>query len=116
EAVGTLLEAAIANGVARVVHCSTCGIHGSIDDGRPADENHAIRPVGIYEETKAAGEQLAFELGRTDGVEVTAIRPTPFYGPGDPRLLKLFKPARRKQTIQIGDRGAAYQLGYNADI
>lgn len=116
EAVGTLLEAAIANGVSRVVHCSTCGIHGSIDEGRPADESHAIRPVGIYEETKAAGEQLAFELGRADGVEVTAIRPTPVYGPGDTRLLKLFKLARRKPTILIGDGTAAYHLVYIDDL
>ncbi len=115
EAVGTLLNAAIENGVARVVHCSTCGIHGSIN-GSPADENHEIRPVGIYEETKAAGERLAFELGRADGVEVTAIRPTPVYGPGDTRLLKLFKLARRSPTILIGDGMAAYHLVYIDDL
>lgn len=115
EAVGTLLDAAMANGVERVVHCSTCGIHGSIN-GSPADESHEIRPVGIYEETKAAGEHLAFELGRADGVEVTAIRPTPVYGPGDTRLLKLFKLARRNPTILIGDGTAAYHLVYIDDL
>src|SRR5690606_20721650 len=95
DAVGTLHEAAKRNGVRRIVHCSTCGIHGSIN-GQPADEDHPVRPVGIYEQTKAAGEKLALELGRSDGVEVTALRPTPVYGPGDTRLLKLFKLANRR--------------------
>src|SRR5690606_1153452 len=57
-AVSHMLSAASRQGVKRVVHCSTCGIHGSIS-GPPADENYPIRPNGIYEVTKAAGEALA---------------------------------------------------------
>src|SRR5690606_6876493 len=90
ESVRTMHEAAKRNGVKRIVHCSTCGIHGSIN-GKPADESHPVRPVGIYEQTKADGERLALELGAENGIEVTALRPTPVYGPGDTRLLKLFK-------------------------
>ena len=103
------------NGVRRVVHCSTCGIHGSIE-GAPADETYPVRPVGIYEETKAEGERLAFELGAAHGVEVTALRPTPVYGPGDTRLLKLFKLAQRRPLVTIGDGTAGYHLVHIDDL
>jgi dihydroflavonol-4-reductase len=115
ESVRILQEAAKRNGVKRVVHCSTCGIHGSID-GKPAGEEHPVRPVGIYEETKADGERLAFELGAEHGIEVTALRPTPVYGPGDTRLLKLFKIANRRPIMMIGDGTAGYHLVYIDDL
>ncbi|HEY8520682.1 MAG TPA: NAD-dependent epimerase/dehydratase family protein [Gammaproteobacteria bacterium] len=115
EAVRVMLEAAHRNGVRRIVHCGTCGIHGSID-GSPADENHPIRPVGIYERTKAEGERLAFELSKGNGLEVTALRPTPVYGPGDTRLLKLFKLANRDPIVMIGPGTASYHLVYIDDL
>ena len=115
EAVRTMHEAAMRSGVKRIVHCSTCGIHGSID-GTPADETHPVRPVGIYEQTKAEGERLALELGARSGIEVTALRPTPVYGPGDTRLLKLFKLASRRPVIMIGDGTAGYHLVYIEDL
>lgn len=115
ESVRKMHEAARRNGVKRIVHCSTCGIHGSID-GTPADETHPVRPVGIYEQTKADGERLALELGAENGIEVTALRPTPVYGPGDTRLLKLFKLASRRPIVMIGDGRAGYHLVYIEDL
>ncbi len=115
DSVRTMLEAAKRNGVRRVVHCSTCGIHGSIQ-GPPADESYPVQPVGIYEETKAEGERLAFELGAAHGIEVTALRPTPVYGPGDTRLLKLFKLAQRRPIVTIGDGKAGYHLVHIDDL
>jgi len=115
ESVRTMHDAAKRNGVRRIVHCSTCGIHGSIN-GSPADETHPVKPVGIYEETKADGERLALELGAANGVEVTALRPTPVYGPGDTRLLKLFKLASRRPMVTIGDGKAGYHLVYIEDL
>lgn len=115
ESVRMMHEAARRSGVRRIVHCGTCGIHGNIE-GSPADETHPIRPVGIYEQTKADGERLAFELGGGDDVEVTALRPAPVYGPGDTRLLKLFKLAGRSPVIMIGPGTAAYHLVYIDDL
>jgi nucleoside-diphosphate-sugar epimerase len=115
ESVRVMHEAAKRNGVKRIVHCSTCGIHGSIN-GRPADETYPVRPIGIYEETKADGERLALALGAENGVEVTALRPTPVYGPGDTRLLKLFKLANRSPIVMIGDGTAGYHLVYIEDL
>jgi len=115
ESVRMMHDAAKRNGVRRIVHCSTCGIHGSIN-GSPADETHPVRPVGIYERTKADGERLALELGARNGVEVTVLRPTPVYGPGDTRLLKLFKLASRRPMITIGDGKVGYHLVYIEDL
>lgn len=115
DAVRGVHEAASAAGVRRIVHCSTCGIHGSIN-GKPANEDYPLQPVGIYEETKAEGEQLALSLGRANGLEVTALRPTPVYGPGDTRLLKLFKLAHRRPVVMIGPGTADYHLVYIEDL
>lgn len=115
DAVRYMVEAAKKHGVKRVVHCSTCGIHGNIK-GPPADENYPIRPVGIYEETKAAGERLALAYGKQNGLEVASIRPTPVYGPGDTRLLKLFKLVNKQRIILLGPGTAGYHLVYIDDL
>jgi nucleoside-diphosphate-sugar epimerase len=48
EAVRHVIRAARRGGARRVVHTSTVGIHGSMDDG-PATEDSPVRPDGIYE-------------------------------------------------------------------
>ena len=115
EAVRIMVEAAKRHGVKRVVHCSTCGIHGSIK-GMPANENYPIKPVGIYEQTKAAGEKLALAYGKQNGLEVVVLRPTPVYGPGDTRLLKLFKLVNKQRIILLGPGTAGYHLVYIDDL
>lgn len=114
-AVRHLIEAAAKHGARRVVHCSTVGIHGNVE-GPPLDETAPLRPDGIYEETKAEGDELARRLGREHGVEVVVIRPTPIYGPGDTRLLKLFKMASKKRMVMLGDGEAGYHLVHIDDL
>ena len=106
---------ALRHGVRRVVHCSTVGIHGPVN-GRPASEQSPIVPIGIYEETKAAGEALALKHGRNGGPPVSVMRPTQVYGPGDTRLLKLFKLANKKRVVLVGPGTAGYHLLYIDDL
>src|SRR5690606_15704601 len=90
EGVRALLDAAIAAGVPRFVHCSTNGVHSDIADP-PADETAPFRPSDPYQVSKLEGEKIAmrtFEEGRIRGV---VLRPTMIYGPGDQRTLKLFR-------------------------
>lgn len=115
DAVGHLMEAARRHGVRRVVHCSTGGIHGPVT-GPPASEDSPIVPIGIYEETKAAGEALALDLSRNGGPPVVVLRPTQVYGPGDTRLLKLFKLANKKRVVLIGPGTVGYHLLYIDDL
>jgi dihydroflavonol-4-reductase len=114
-AVRSLIEAAAAEGVKRVVHCSTVGVHGDVEHP-PANEDAPLRPGDIYQETKLAGENLAREAGARCGIEVVIARPTGIYGPGDRRLLKLFRGVARRRFVVLGSGRIFYHLTYIDDL
>ena len=114
-AVGQLVEAAAAAGVRRLVHCSTVGVHGDIEHP-PANEDAPLRPGDIYQETKLEGERLARDAGTRLGIEVTIVRPSGIYGPGDRRLLKLFRGVARRRWITLGRGKIYYHLTYIDDL
>ena len=114
-AAGHLVEAAARAGVRRVVHCSTVGVHGDVE-GPPANEDAPLKPGDIYQETKLEGEQLAREAGQQHGIEVVIVRPTGIYGPGDRRLLKLFRGVARQRWITLGRGHIYYHLTYIDDL
>jgi dihydroflavonol-4-reductase len=114
-AVGTLVESAARAGVRRVVHCSTVGVHGDVEHP-PANEEAPLRPGDVYQETKLEGERLAREAGTRLGIEVTIARPTGIYGPGDRRLLKLFRGVARGRFPMLGRGEIYYHLTYIDDL
>ena len=113
--VGRLVEAAAAAGVRRVVHCSTVGVHGDIEHP-PANEDAPLKPGDVYQETKLEGERLARDAGARHGIEVTIVRPSGIYGPGDRRLLKLFRGVARGRWITLGSGKIYYHLTYIDDL
>jgi dihydroflavonol-4-reductase len=114
-AVGDLIEAAAENGVRRVVHCSTVGVHGDIEHP-PATEEAPLRPGDIYQVTKLEGERVARDSGQRAGIEVVIVRPTGIYGPGDRRLLKLFRGVARGRFPILGSGAIYYHLTYIDDL
>ena len=114
-AVKDIIEAAARGGVRRVVHCSTVGVHGDVEHP-PANEDAPLKPGDIYQVTKLEGEQLAREAGARLGIEVTIARPTGIYGPGDRRLLKLFRGVARRRWITLGDGEIYYHLTFIDDL
>lgn len=114
-AVRTVIEAAAAGGARRVVHCSTVGVHGDVEHP-PAGEDAPLRPGDIYQRTKLEGEHVARQASKDTGVEVVIARPTGIYGPGDRRLLKLFKGVARKRFVILGDGKIYYHLTYIDDL
>jgi nucleoside-diphosphate-sugar epimerase len=110
-----LLEAAAQAGVRRFVHTSTVGVHGDVKHP-PADENAPIAPSDIYQETKAEAEAMAREFGRTRGLEVVIVRPGAIYGPGETRLLKVFRSIARGRYAVVGDGTPRYHLVYIDDL
>jgi nucleoside-diphosphate-sugar epimerase len=114
-AVRDLIEAAATNRVRRVVHCSTVGVHGDVEHP-PANENAPLRPGDIYQTTKLEGERLARETADRRGIDVTIVRPTGIYGPGDRRLLKLFRGVVRRRWITLGSGDIYYHLTYIDDL
>jgi nucleoside-diphosphate-sugar epimerase len=114
-AVRDLIEAAARAGVRRVVHCSTVGVHGDVEHP-PANEEAPLKPGDVYQESKLEGERLAREAGQRLGIEVTIVRPTGIYGPGDRRLLKLFRGVARRRFPILGRGEIYYHLTYIDDL
>ena len=114
-AAADVVEAAARAGVRRVVHCSTVGVHGDVEHP-PANEDAPLKPGDIYQVTKLEGERLARDAGSRLGVEVTIVRPTGIYGPGDRRLLKLFRGVARRRWITLGDGKIYYHLTFIDDL
>jgi dihydroflavonol-4-reductase len=114
-AVKDLIEAAARGGVRRVVHCSTVGVHGDVEHP-PANEDAPLTPGDVYQVTKLEGEQLARDAGARLGIEVTIARPTGIYGPGDRRLLKLFRGVARRRWITLGAGEIYYHLTFIDDL
>lgn len=110
-----VVEAAGRAGVRRVVHCSTVGVHGDVEHP-PANEDAPLRPGDIYQITKLEGEARARNAGKRLGVEVTIVRPTGIYGPGDRRLLKLFRGVARRRFPMLGRGEIYYHLTYIDDL
>lgn len=85
-----VLEAALAEGVRKVIYCSTCGVHGNVDHP-PAGEDAPIQPADYYQRTKWEAEPVVREFNDR-GLETVILRPAAIYGPGDPeRFFLIFK-------------------------
>ncbi len=82
-----LLEIAKAAEVRKIVYCSTQGVHGNVDNP-PGNEDTPIEPEDYYQQTKWEGEQVAQEFIK-DGMDITTLRPTAIYGPGDPARFRM---------------------------
>jgi nucleoside-diphosphate-sugar epimerase len=114
-AVRELIESAAEAGVRRVVHCSTVGVHGNVEHP-PATEDAPLRPGDIYQTTKLEGERAAREAEARTGIGVTIARPSGIYGPGDRRLLKLFRGIARRRFVVLGSGDIFYHLTYIDDL
>jgi dihydroflavonol-4-reductase len=114
-AVGRVIESAGRAGVRRVVHCSTVGVHGDVEHP-PANEDAPLRPGDVYQTTKLEGERIAREAGARAGVDVVIVRPSGIYGPGDRRLLKLFRGVARGRFPMLGSGNIYYHLTYIDDL
>ena len=99
EGTRNLLEACAAAGTPRFIHGSTIGVYGSARNA-PLDEGSATRPDNIYGVTKLAAEEVVQSFAAR--LPVTIIRISETYGPGDQRLLKLFRRVAKGTFPMIG--------------
>ena len=110
-----LLEASRAEHVSRFVHCSTVGVHSDVVNP-PADENEPHHPGDIYQETKSEGELLALRFQQEHGFPLTVARPVGIYGPGDMRMLKLFRAIARRRFVMIGSGRTLFHMVHVRDL
>ena len=100
----------------RVVHCSTVGVHGDVEHP-PADEDAPLRPGDEYQRSKLEGERLGARGGGARlGIDLVIARPSGIYGPGDRRLLKLFRGVARRRFVTLGPGEIYYHLTYIDDL
>jgi dihydroflavonol-4-reductase len=109
-----VIEACSRHGVRRLVHCSTGGVHGHIHN-IPAVETTPFNPGDVYQRTKLEGELHVQQAIRT-GMPATIVRPSAIYGPGDMRLLKLFRALQRGTFRVFGDGRTRYHLVHISDL
>lgn len=111
-----LAQAVLANpGFKRFVHVSTVGVHGHIACP-PANEEYPFDPGDIYQKTKAEAELWLRDFAPKHRLPFTVIRPAAIYGPGDRRLLKVFKMAAKPFFPVLGRSKGLYHLIHVDDL
>lgn len=102
-----LLESALNNNIKKFIYCSTCGVHGNIDE-IPADENAPIQPADYYQESKYEAEVIVNEFQKK-GLKTVILRGTATYGPGDPgRFLMIYKKVSKGNFPMFGSGKTLY--------
>lgn len=86
--VGTrqLMEAALAEGLERIVYTSSVATLGTRGDGRPADEDTPVtlnEMIGHYKRSKFLAEQEVRQLAQNRGLPAVIVNPSTPVGPGD---------------------------------
>lgn len=99
----------------RFVHISTMGVHGHIENP-PANEDSPFNPGDIYQKTKAEADVWIRDFASKKHLPLVVIRPAAIYGPGDRRLLKLFKAANRRIFPILGYGKCLYHLIHVEDL
>ncbi len=108
-----LLDASVAAGVRRFVHGSTIGVYQA-DTGATVHPNSPLLPDNIYGTTKLKGEERV--RAYRDKLPVTIARISETYGPGDRRLLKLFRGVERGVFFNIGPGQNLHHLVHIDDL
>jgi len=109
-----LLEISHRYGIRRFIHISTCGVHGNVQNP-PATEDSPFMPEDIYQKTKLEGERVVMDF-RKKGLPTVIIRPTGVYGPGDRRLLKLFRLIKERRFFMVGSGETLFHPVYIDDL
>lgn len=106
-----MLEASEKVGVSKFVYCSTCGVHGNVDNP-PADEDAPINAADYYQQTKYEAEPIVAEFHRR-GLPTTILRPAAIYGPGDPeRFFMIFRRVANGKFPMFGSGKTLYHPLY----
>ncbi|MEO7773734.1 MAG: NAD(P)-dependent oxidoreductase [Steroidobacteraceae bacterium] len=109
------LASAATAGVRRFVYCSTAGIFGQRVAGA-ITEHSDVHPFNAYEASKLAAEVLIRQRAPELAIEYVIVRPASVYGPGDVRLLKMFKAAAKGRFPLFGRGEGRRHMIYVTDL
>lgn len=104
-------------GVKRFVHISTIGVLGDIKEC-PASETTEFNPGDNYQKTKLQAEQYCRKQAESNDLEMKliVIRPCSLYGPGDMRMLKMFRMLKKGTFFVVGACDANFHAVYIDDL
>ena len=106
-----VLQAAFDAKVRKFIYCSTCGVHGNIDNP-PGGEDAPIQPADYYQRTKYEAEPVVGEYF-AKGMKTVILRPAAIYGPGDPeRFFMIFKRVAKGVFPMFGNGRTLYHPLY----
>ncbi len=109
-------ESAKAAGVKRFIHISTIGVLGDIKES-PASETTEYNPGDNYQRTKLEAELYCRKQAENGlDMELVVIRPCSMYGPGDMRMLKMFRMLKKGTFFTLGSCEANFHAVYIDDI
>lgn len=108
-----VIEGSVQTGVKKIVYGSTIGVYGDSLDGR-IDEASPLQPNNVYGVTKREAEKLV--LSFQEILPVVIIRISETYGPGDHRLLKLFKAIKKGIFFVLGNGKNLHHLIHIDDL
>ena len=117
---GTLniCQAALENGVKRVIHTSTSEVYGTAQYV-PIDEQHPQQPQSPYSASKIGADAMAMSFYHAFGLPVTIARPFNTYGPRQsaraviPTIICQI--AQGSKSIKLGDVSPTRDFNYVAD-
>ncbi|MEM9068464.1 MAG: NAD(P)-dependent oxidoreductase [Myxococcota bacterium] len=102
ESTRALLEAA-PEGLTRFVLVSSLAAHGPSKPEQPARDGDSDHPRSDYGKSKLAAEAALWEHAKR--FSVVSVRPPALYGPGEYRLVSLFRAAQRGVVPMVHPRG-----------
>lgn len=117
---GTLniCQAALDNGVKRVIHTSTSEVYGTAQYV-PIDEKHPIQPQSPYSASKIGADAMAMSFFNAFNLPLTIARPFNTYGPRQsaraviPTIISQI--ASGKKRIELGDVSPTRDFNYVTD-
>jgi NAD dependent epimerase/dehydratase len=117
---GTLnvCQAAVENGVKRVIHTSTSEVYGTAQYV-PIDERHPLQPQSPYSASKIGADAIAMSFANSFGLGLTIARPFNTYGPRQsaraviPTVISQI--ATGQEQIKLGDVSPTRDFNYVAD-
>jgi NAD dependent epimerase/dehydratase len=117
---GTLniCQAALENGVKRVIHTSTSEVYGTAQYV-PIDEKHPLQPQSPYSASKIGADAIAMSFFNAFNLPLTIARPFNTYGPRQsaraviPTIISQI--ANGKKQIKLGDVSPTRDFNYVAD-
>jgi len=97
-----VVDAAVAAGVERFVHLSSCAVYGSLQE-MDIDESTPVRKTGrVYHDSKVAAEEVVFDAYRQHALPAVAARISQVYGPGSPQFtLRVLEAVQDGKVILI---------------